>query len=123
MKRLLHIGLLLVALLGLVGQSTAMAMVPTDVPASPAHKATTASMAGMDCEDMSGAPAPDTAPCKNITLQCIAAMGCSPLAVTLPFLEAPEIAVFEPAESATSVVASLDGRSRGPEPDPPAIPI
>lgn len=121
MKRLLHLGLLLLALLGLVGQSMAMAMVPTDVLASSTHNATTASMAGLDCEDVSGAPAPDTVPCKNITLQCIAAMGCSPLAVTLPVLGAPESAAVEPVESATSVVASLHGRSYGPEPDPPAI--
>lgn len=121
MKRLLHITLLLMALLGLVGQSTAMAMVPTGVTASSSHEATAASMAGMECDDMSGAPAPDTAPCKNITLQCIAAMGCSPLAVTLPAIEAPEIVTVEPGKSAPSVVTSLHGRSYGPEPDPPAI--
>ncbi len=37
MKRLLHIGLLLMALLDLMNQSTAMAMVPARITAASAH--------------------------------------------------------------------------------------
>jgi hypothetical protein len=49
----MHIGLLLMALMGLIGQSTAMAMVPTPMTIGSMQ----ASMAGMDCMHIANTPA------------------------------------------------------------------
>lgn len=121
MTRPLHFGLLLMALLGLIGQSTAMAMAPARVVGSSSNDMVAASMAGMDCQDMSRAPASDTAPCKKITLQCIAAMGCSPMAFTAPVTQATEALPAHRENSAAPLMARLHGLSYGPEPEPPAI--
>ena len=64
MTRALHIGLLLMALLGLLGQSTAMAMVPAPVTIGSLQ----VSMSGMDCMDRAKAPVPGKAPCKTMTI-------------------------------------------------------
>lgn len=76
-------------------------------------------MANMNCMDMANAPAPGMPPCKNMTLQCMAAMDCSPLAftgsatlVTDPFLDVRD-------RAALLLAARLYGRSLGPEPEPP----
>lgn len=109
------------ALLGVIGQSTAMAMAPARVMASPNSDMMAASMAGMDCQDMSGAPSNDTAPCKKITLQCIAAMGCSPVAFTASAIQATEALPIERETSRAPLVSRLHSRSYGPEPEPPAF--
>ena len=117
MTRPLHIGLLLIALLGLVGQSTAMAMVPAPMTIGSMQ----ASMAGMDCMDMANTPAPGQPPCKKMTLQCMAAMGCAPATFVGP--DAPSISPLfvDRVKSAPSLAARLWGRSYGPEPDPPSF--
>jgi len=121
MKRLLHIGLLLMALLGLMGQSTAMAMTPARVTGMATQESLQISMAAMDCTDMATAPGPGKAPCKKITLQCMAAMGCAPVALVEPVeSSAPPLAI-EQVKSALPLAARLWGRSYGPEPDPPSI--
>ncbi len=119
MTRALHICLLLLALLGLLGQSTAMAMAMEAVPQSTGILQ--ASMADMDCTDMANKPVPGKSPCKTMTMHCIAAMGGASLAlveqpnlVTLPIAADPVIA-------ALPLAARLWGRSYGPEPDPPSF--
>lgn len=114
MIRILRLLLLTFALVGLAGQSTAMAMAPAVT--SPAKMQ--AMMSGMDCKDM---PASDGTPCKKLTWQCIAAMGCLSAAA----LEPAAIATFGPMATrgshCPSDATSLAGRSFGPEPDPPAF--
>lgn len=117
MTRLFHICLLLAALGGLIGQSTAMAMAPAPISAGSLQ----ASMAGMDCMDMANSPAPGKMPCKKMTLQCVAAMGCAPAALVQPDAANPSSPVVDRVKSALSLAARLWGRSYGPEPDPPSF--
>ena len=117
MTRLIHICLLLAALGGLTGQSTAMAMAPA--PTSPGSSQ--ASMAGMDCTNMANVPVPEKSPCKNMTLQCMAAMGCVSLALVEPDSPAFDQPSAGPLKATLPVAARLWGRSYGPEPDPPSF--
>ena len=117
MKRLLHISLLLMALLGLIGQSTAMAMAPSGAPSTSMQ----ASMADMDCMGMANPPESGKPPCKKVMLQCIAAMNCSPLVFTAPTAPAADMLPAVQDKAAPMLAARLHGRSFGPEPDPPTI--
>ncbi len=124
MIRLFHIVLLIVALTGLIGQSSAMAMAMGMAQAAPASRdadSVNSWTAGMDCRHKTRAPSRDEVPCKTISLQCIAAMGCSPLALTLPEVRNAEPQSVEPSETTPRAVARLTGRSYGPEPDPPSF--
>lgn len=117
MTRYLRLALVIFAMVGLAGQSTAMAMAP--VMASQAHMQ--AAMAGMDCKDMPTTPSPDGSPCKKLTWQCIAAMGCltaSALEPAMPVVDAHPGVRTAPI---SADVARLIGRSFGPEPDPPSF--
>ena len=119
MTRLLHIGLLLMALIGLIGQSTAMAMAP---PAAASHDRTAmTAMAGMDYAGMSSPQAPGQPPCKKVTLQCIAVMGCSPLAFTDPFTRSIVMVQTDKPMTALGPMAHFSGRDYGPEPEPPSF--
>jgi len=117
-KRVLHLVLLLGALVGLLGLQTAYAAVPP-VQAQPA------AMAGMDpdCIKMmqKQQPQPENGPCKGMTLECIAAMGCIPQPMPMAAVIAYETApiVFEQAFWPAASV--LDGRERPPEQHPPTI--
>lgn len=118
MKRLLASLLLVGALLGLFGAELAYARGVPPVLSAPKAMA-------MDADCMAKMakpqPAPEKKPCKGMTLECIAAMGCVvPLmvadlteAVAAPFLyDAPD---FWPQ---TNVLA---GRNLAPDPEPPTI--
>ena len=115
--RMIHICLLLAALGGLLGQSTAMAMVAAPI----STRSLQASMASMDCGDMVDLPARGKSPCKEMTLQCMAAMGGAPAAMVEP--EAPSIPllIVDRTKSALPLAARLWGRTYGPEPDPPSF--
>lgn len=117
MKRIIHICLLLAAFAGLIGQSAGMAMGPGPMRDGSMQ----VSISGMDSMDMANAPAPGTSPCKKMTLQCIAAMGCAPSALVAPATAAIASPVVERDKSAPSLMARLLGRSYGPEPDPPSF--
>ena len=113
MIRAFNIGLLVIALLGLMGHSTATAAAP--MAAGSLH----ASNSAMDCIDV--APAPEKSPCKKMTLHCMAAMGCAWFAVIEPLERiAPRVAA-DRVESASVLATRLAGRSFGPEPDPPSL--
>lgn len=117
MTRLIHICVLLAALGGMVGQSTAMAMVPA--PMSTGSLQT--SMADMGCFGMANVPAPEKSPCKKMTLQCMAAMGCVSLALVEPVscgFDQPSAGLLK---ATLPLVARLSGRSYGPEPEPPSF--
>lgn len=117
MKRLLQTLLVIGALVGLFGQSMALARF-TNAPVSQES-----ARPSNDCmEAMAQAPQPSKPgqPCHGITLDCIAAMGC-----TVPALlgGSPELGVG-PAPSEpllwTASASMLSGRSLAPEPDPPS---
>lgn len=117
MTRFLRLLLLTFAMVGLAGQSTAMAMAP--LMASPAAKQAT--MAGMDCKDMAATPSSDGAPCKKLTWQCIAAMGCLSAAALEPAMIATADRLATRGSHDPSDATPLAGRSFGPEPDPPSF--
>ena len=117
MTRALHICLLLLALLGLLGQSTAMAMAA--LPRSTG--VLQASMADMDCMDMANRAVPGKSPCKTMTMQCMVAMGCASLALVEPAQLGTLLIAAGPVVVAFPLAARLWGRSYGPEPDPPSF--
>ncbi|HJS11516.1 hypothetical protein [Sphingopyxis sp.] len=119
MKRWLTLMLLAGALLGLFGQETAFAMARPIIEgqqpvAAPAMSAECAEMMGVDTSK------PDQ-PCKGMTLDCIAKMGCAiPLAVVTP--AAPlAVADYQRELADPLAVQRLVGRSFGPEPEPPLL--
>ena len=121
MKRLVHLGLLLIALLGVIGQSTAMAMMPASLTAISADRSIQVSMAGMDCMEMADSSIPGQSPCKKVTLQCMAAMGYAQFALNSPPESPADLPVDDCTASLPSLAARLWGRSYGPEPDPPSF--
>lgn len=115
MKRTLHLLLVLGALLGLFGQAAAFAVGPR-APAAPVA----ASTMDADCmEMMKKAPQPAEKPCKGLTLDCIAAMGCVvPIVLREPPAPtaAPEIV---PTPTYWPALAVLVGNDLKPEIHPP----
>ena len=116
MKRILHALLLIGALIGLFGQQAAYA--------AGAHMVTapvTASQMSEDCMEMMQEQQPDPAkqPCKGLTLDCIAAMGCvapimlgDPAAPTAPPHAHAALAFW-------SAIPVLAGSELPPEQHPP----
>jgi hypothetical protein len=118
-KRWLSLLLLFGAVLGLLGQEAAFASAPA-IPAS--DTAITAMAMSDECAEMMGiAKSGDGAPCKGLTFDCIAKMGCAlpPVVVTPPTLIAA--ATHMPGLLDPLPIQRLDGRTFGPEPDPPLI--
>lgn len=113
MKGLFPLLLLLGALFGLFGQGMALA-------AAPAAQASQAISVAAESDCMKAMQKdPSGEPCKGITLDCIAAMGC-----VVPFTQPNE----QPSLSApllptsievASLVTPLSGRDPSPEPEPP----
>lgn len=116
MIRFFRLILLTLALLGLAAQSAALAAAPIS-----AAQPMKASMAGMDCRDMLPVPMPDGSPCKKMTWQCIAAMGCATSAALQPATVVAGERLAMRAAHGQTIVARLTGRSYGPEPDPPSF--
>lgn len=116
MKRTLQILLLFGALLGLFGQEAAFA----SGPRAPMIEMAAGAMSA-DCMEMmqQDGQEPGKMPCKGLTLDCIAAMGCT----------IPPFAVSEPGMVGESLLArqfhflppvyQLASLSTGPEPPPP----
>lgn len=118
MKRVLHVLLLVGALLGLIGQQAAYA--------SGTHMGTapmTASQMSEDCMEMmqEQQPGPAKQPCKGLTLDCIAAMGCA-VPIMLGEPAPPAVAPHAHAPPAFwSAIAVLTGSDLPPEQHPPTI--
>lgn len=94
-----------------------MAMAPMSVTSAPL-----ASMAtDMNCSEMSIPGSPKKAPCKGMTLQCIAQMGCTAPAALEPTMFSPREHVQDRLSHQLTQSARLVGRSYGPLPDPPSI--
>jgi hypothetical protein len=127
-RRILPLLLLLGAMVGLFGQQAAYALGPgivKPIMTDQHGSSSMAGMAGMDCDQMmmdAGQPAHHDGgkPCKDMSLACIAAMGC-----TIPIVlgDAPAPIVGEPLRASISfwsTTARFVGRSYAPEPEPPA---
>lgn len=112
--------LLFGALLGLFAQEAAFA----SSPAVQQHEMIAAAP-GMsaECAEMMGLTRPEKseAPCKGLTLDCIAKMGCA-LPLAAPTFAAPIVAVLvQRALVGEQLATPLVGHNLGPEPDPPLI--
>ena len=119
MKRCLSLLLLFGAVLGLLGQEAAFA----SAPAIPMSDTTTAATSMSDeCAEMMGMDKSEgDAPCKGLTFDCIAKMGCAlpPLVISSPMLIVAAThmtGLLDPLP-----IQPLDGRTFGPEPNPPLI--
>ncbi|WP_454885858.1 hypothetical protein [Sphingomonas oryzagri] len=127
-RRIVPLLLLLGAMVGLFGQQAAYALGPAFVKPIMAGQQSSSSMAGMtgmDCDQMmveAGQPAHHDGgkPCKDMSLACIAAMGCTiPIVLggaPAPILGKPLLAPV----TFWSTTPRFVGRSYGPEPEPPA---
>lgn len=119
MKRVLHLLLLLGALVGLFGLQAASARTPHAVPAPAAAMPMDA-----DCMEMmrkAPQPAPMPGPCKGMTLDCIAAMGC-----VMPVLtHARGAELVSPPRADTqdfwTTIPVLAGTDPPPEQHPPTL--
>jgi hypothetical protein len=119
-KPVMSLLMLLGALIGLVGQEAAFAGAPAHARAAIMKMSESTAPMSADCmEMMQKAPQPAQKPCKGLTLDCIAAMGCViPLAVT------PESALVQKMiharmEHFPAPANALTGRALAPEPEPP----
>jgi len=122
MKRWFSLALLLAALLGLIGQEAAFARA---MPVEQADQTVAAPEMSAECAEMMGLtkpqPQPEKQPCKGMTPDCIAKMGCAvPVALIPRAMIAPPIQLHTSTPPQSPVVR-LVGRNTGPEPDPPTI--
>lgn len=113
MKRLLLLLFAFGAMVGLFGQEVAFAAGPAWQP-----RAEMSAEMPDSCMDAMGKQ-PAKAPCKGLTLDCIAAMGC-----VLPLLpvDAPVLTplpLFTDVTPAASPMLRLAGRAPPPESEPP----
>jgi hypothetical protein len=104
-------------MIGLFGQAAAYASI---APAKPASMA----MAGMsdDCmRMMAQQPKPERKPCTGMTLDCIAAMGCTvPVTLAEPFV-LPAVVPIVHTMPTIAATQSLATRVVAPEPEPPSL--
>lgn len=120
MKRWFSLALLLGALLGLMGQEAAFARV---MPVEKAEQATSMAQMSPECAQMMGLAKqqPESGmPCKGMTPDCIAKMGCAVPVALLPTLSPGISPVFRAIAPRLAPVSPLVGRNIGPEPEPPA---
>jgi hypothetical protein len=113
-KRLIHLGLLLLALTGLAGQYTVYAAtfdrMATPMQMSPGSPA---------CDDLAQ-PEPGKVPCKKVGLQCLAAIGFPALTIADPARPSDAPGVAAPMKSVPALADALHGRSDTPELEPPS---
>ena len=114
MKRLLYLGLLLLALTGLAGQSIAHATTFERL-AGPMQ----ISSGSMACAGAAGQSENDKAPCKQVGLQCLAAMGFPAMTLAKPDAIPDQSAAIETVKSVPALADALHGRSCAPELKPP----
>lgn len=116
MKRLLHLGLLLLALTGLAGQSIAHATTFERL-AGPMQM----SSGSMACGGAAAQSDRDKAPCKQVGLQCLAAMGGPAMTMTISPAVPDQCAAIEAVSSVPAIANALHGRSGVPELEPPTL--
>ena len=119
-KRALSFLMLFGALIGLLGQEAAYAAGPVLAPASIIKMSADTGQMSADCmEMMQKAPQPSPKPCKGMTPDCIASMGC-----VIPLVVTPESALMDKMLHArldhfSAPPSALTGRVLVPEPEPP----
>lgn len=117
MRRALKLVLVIGVLLGLFGQTVAVAASPAVMTAIERMTPTTMPV---DCLGMMKGSDKSTLPCDRMTLACAAGMGC----LTIVALEVPSAPVAEAMVAAlaptTPPFRALQGRSVQPEPHPPS---
>lgn len=105
-------------MLGLLAQEAAFASAPA-MPL-PSDTSITAPAMSDECAEMMGIDkSQDSTPCKGMTLDCIAKMGCA-----VPPAVVPPAALLATTDDHAGTVDQLPitrllGRNYGPEPDPP----
>lgn len=117
MRRALKLVLVIGVLLGLFGQTVAVAASPAVVTAIERMAPTTMSV---ECLGMMKGNDKSSVPCDRMTLACVAGMGC----LTIYAVEIPSPPVAEAMVAAlpptTPPFRALQGRSVQPEPHPPS---
>ena len=118
MSRLPRLFLVFGAIIGLLGQEAAFAIGPSFANASMPTAETAMSS---ECAEMMKQPAPDKAPCKGLTWDCIAKMGCSiPIAFWSSVADSLE-PVARTALVAPIPVALMTSRTLLPDKQPPKL--
>ena len=119
MKRCFSLLLLLGALLGLLAQEAAFA----SAPAMPMPDAAIAASAmGAECAEMMEVDkSQGDQPCKGLTLDCIAKMGCALPSVVVSSAMPLAAEAHIPGLLDPLPVRRLNGRTIGPEPHPPLL--
>ena len=115
-KRLLHLGLLLLALTGLASQSIAHATTFQRL-AGPMQMSSESTA----CGGAAGRADSGNFPCKQVGLQCLATMGCPAMTITRPDPVPYQCAAIEAVKSVPALVDALHGRSCVPELEPPTL--
>lgn len=115
MRRALKIVLVIAGLLGLFGQTVAIAASPTTT----AIEATAPATMPMDCVGMMRG-SDNSVPCDRMTFACIAGMGCA-MPLTLDVVQSVVAEMMTDVGSpAWPSAPSMEGRSVAPEPHPPS---
>lgn len=120
MKRGLSLLLLLGALLGLLGQEVAFAHV---LPVQETGQTVATAPMSADCAKMmelAKQQSETDKPCKGMTPDCIAKMGCAVPLALLPIPLSGASPVLRAAVPRRALVSPLVGHNIGPEPEPPA---
>ena len=118
MSSLLRLLFVFGAIIGLLGQEAAFAIGPSSATAS-----TSTAMSAMspECAEMMKQQAPQKAPCKGLTLDCIAKMGCG---ISIAFGPS-SVEPLEPAVGtvllASIPVALMTSRTLLPDKQPPKL--
>ncbi len=114
MKRLMHLVLLIGAVLGLVGQGTAVASARpcAEMMALQTAKDEACAMMAMPKED-------GTPPAKHVPLGCAALVGCTVLATIDPVPVLASQPLIEPLAAVWPSPRSRNGRSVAPAQEPP----
>ncbi len=120
MKRVLAFLLLLGAFIGLIGQEAAFAAGPVNAPVAIAKMASTSTQMSVDCMAMmQKAPQPAQKPCKGMTPDCMASMGCAVPAVAVPDAPLLEKMIHGSRDHYPAQTSASTGRALAPEPEPP----
>jgi hypothetical protein len=120
MSRLLRLFLVFGAIIGLLGQEAAFAGGPSFANVStPVSMPVAASAMTPECAEMMKPQAPDKTPCKGLTLDCIAKMGCSIPMALWPASPDPIGPVTLAALITQIPVTSMADRTLLPDKQPP----
>lgn len=118
MSRLLRLFLLFGAVIGLLGQEAAFAAGPAIVAET---SAVSQAPMSSDCAEMMKQQAPDESPCKGLTLDCIAKMGCSATIALMPPAAQPIQLALPTALVVPIPVAVMASLTLLPDKQPPKL--